>query len=1175
MNKTANHSDGIDLDATIDLFGNSNISPDSTDQQQQQQQQPSKSIYDGVLKTNLIIPSNQTEIKRKLLLIVLVDKSRSIQTAWFQIQSTLLNLFSIISNSDQEVIAEILFFNNICFRLVYTPDNYRDLILAEKPNGKTCFAAAFDSVSDVIRQYYGKLTRDGIKCDTDTAIVLLTDGSHTTVRDHKNAFHNLRNLVEDTITKHKCQINAHTMGFTANSRFNDLDGIRKLIGSKRGIYQYCESSDGTFALKEKLTFILKHALSNSINVDHYLDITLKTRPSLDGSTPSTNLLFNDKDSVGVNTKNQKLVLDNNGYCELSWGITSNVYDKDMEVLLDIKIRSGDKVITKLIEVKPNLKTVGKETIYYSGLMRLTNQTNILFDTIKKVSESKNPSDLLKEDLLKEILGIQAELSKFDNIQILKFSPSVRSEVVELKKNCQDLATQLLDIINTWNRTSWTSTTSARVADITYQYMFKNTGRQRRINLKVARNSNSLNKDTENLKQLEVDIDELEDDLSEDQTKAMEQSKQLFSCVLSMCDWVEVLEDKDCMGFGLSVQRPEIVIDDPTQLRIIEVSSTFLSKSSIEDAIALAVDVHGQEKTTGGFEVGFDKTSVAVRGRGREPINSWLPLYLNKEHWKPIKYQLKNIIAYFVTLDPMAFSYDQINALFLVCGTLISKDDIGERQLQLIIQFIRTLREVAVHLKFIPKMLQQLNAILNSPIYLVSEQPKNLYVVISYLLVLTKEELDSLFKTEKDWFRFWQNILETGLRRACYAYFNNMEQTKIDSYLGQVFYGNVLTKEEYTQKYGNDDQETTTTNGGDVKLITKNESTTTDGDQKEQESALNDNELFDLVLKYKTTIVDVKPLADGTIDYGSLLNIKQAHRTPDDKTRVNHTVLNKYHVDCINTISNLFESKGYPNSTTLLNCLKFVNAFRSLNNDQDVQKTFDTLDQQYGVPPMDYINSIKQSLNVTAQNSGLGNYLNTANQLYCTANPMTSTTLLNTIRAMIVQGTSYRINKHAAVAVTSGTFTNTFEDPIKCIDTILDKVNGRLEEYLTKVRVALMFSAQTANVLKSGSIFDFAQSIPHVGDIHFGYFVRQMMSYDKIPFGEEKIVVFFANVYLTRDDNDQLHAVQIKKTTWKYGKRYQSLFIKRFTRDTLFYLNQRVLNYQYILEKQNTSLTLDD
>ncbi|KAF2073504.1 hypothetical protein CYY_005180 [Polysphondylium violaceum] len=1147
---------GFDFEATIDLFDNSNSasSPDSSNSPNN-----NKSIYDGVLKTNLLVPMNQAEKKRKLLLIVLVDKSRSIQTAWFQIQSTLLNLFTIISNTDQEVIAEILFFNNICFRLAYTPDNYRDLILAEKPNGKTCFAAAFDSVSDVIRQYYGKIKVG--ECDTDTAIVLLTDGSHTTVRDHKNAFHNLRNLAEDTISKHKCQINAHTMGFTANSRFNDLDGIRKLIGTKRGIYQYCESSEGTLALKEKLTFILKHALSNSTSnaMDYFLDITMKTKDSL--GEASINVLFNDKDSVGVNNKSQKLLPDANGYCESSVAITSNVYQKDLQVLLQVKLKCGEKELVKLIEVQPSLKTVGKETIYYSGLMRLTNQTNIMFDTIKKVSESKNPSDMLKEDLLKEILTIQRELSNYDNLQIMKFSPKVRSEVVELKKNCQELATQLLDIINSWNRSSWTSTTSARVADITYQYMFKNTGRQRRINLKVARNSNSINKDSANFKQLEVDIDKLEDDLTEEQTKSLESSKQLFSCVLSMCDWVEVLEDKDCMGFGLSVQRPEVVIDDPTQLRIVEVSSTFLAKSSIEDAIALAVEVHGQEKTTGGFEVGQNKTSVAVRGRGREPINSWLPLYLNKEHWKPIKYQLKNIIAYFVTLDPMAFSFDQINALFLVCGTLISKDDIGERQLQLIIQFIRTLREVALHFNFIPKMLQQLNAILNSSIYLVSEQPKNLYVLISYLLVLSNQELESLFKTEQDWFRFWQHVLESALRRGCYAFFANMEQNKIDSYLSQVIFGKVLTEQEYNIQYP--DQDTL-----DQKVITN-------GDEQQEKQVLNDSQLFDLVLTYKSTLINA-PLVDGTIDYGSLLNIKQMHKTPNDKTRENHTVLNKDHIDTINTISNLFESKGYPNSNTLLNCMKFVKAFRSLDKDQDVLTTFNVIDDKYGVPPIEFIDSIKQGLNVASNNSGLGVYLNTVNQLYCSSAPKGATELLNIIRAMIVQGASYRINKHASHAVNSGIFTDTAADPIQCINVILDNVNHRLEEYLTKVRVALMFSAQTSNALKSGSVYEFTHSIPHVGHLHFISFVKSMMSFEKIPFGEEKMVVFLSNVYITQDDQGQLSAIQIKNMQWKYSKRYRAMFVHRFLESTVKYLEQRVLNYQYIYENQQSQkLTLLD
>ena len=60
------------------------------------------------------------------------------------------------------------------------------------------------------------------------------------------------------------------------------------------------------------------------------------------------------------------------------------------------------------------------------------------------------------------------------------------------------------------------------------------------------------------------------------------SKEFYHCMLTQMDWTELLtEDEDVLGFGLAVKRPEFVIDDPTQLRIHEISGTFVAKSAME------------------------------------------------------------------------------------------------------------------------------------------------------------------------------------------------------------------------------------------------------------------------------------------------------------------------------------------------------------------------------------------------------------------------------------------------------------------------------------------------------------------------------------------------------------------------------------------------------------------
>ncbi|EGC40268.1 hypothetical protein DICPUDRAFT_74209 [Dictyostelium purpureum] len=1075
---------------------------------------------DGIIKGTIQIPVQQT--KRKLLLIVLVDKSRSIQTAWFQIQSTLLNLFSIISNvEDQEIILEILFFNNICFRLNYNKENFRNLILNERPNGKTCFASAFSLTEDIIKKYYRIGT--GLKSDkeydpeTDTAIVLLTDGAHTTVRDNKKAFKDLRNTI-DYVAKGSVVVS--TMGFTENSRYNDLDGIRRLLGTSPGIYQYSDPSDGSFALQEKLTFILKYVIGSSSSKK--LNIKLETiYNQIDNNNglveKTSNLFFNDS-NFKSNEKSINLVLDKYGSLDFNFNLNTNGYNIDsVKVHLDI---NGDSKYKQIIEIKPNIKNDSSiESKYYSKLIKLDSKINTILSEIEVYNQSNQPSDEIKKSYLEQFFKIKNEINEVDSDQLFKIKSSVRSDLVELKQQCQSMIDQLLELVNGWNRTSWSSVSNARVADITYRYLFKSTSRQRRLNLKVARNSEAIKSEAQNFNELSLDIDSFED-LEEPQSTHFESSKQMFSDLLTLSDWTEALEEKDCMGFGLSIQRPECVVDDPTQIRIQEVSTTFICKSSIEDAIKLSLNVHGQERTTGGFQVGQDVQSVAVRGRGREPINSWLPLYINKEHWKPIKYQLKNIVAYFVTLDPLAFSFDQIDSLFLVLGNMISKNDIGERELLLIFQYIRTLRQIVIDLKALPRILSQLESLLNYSIYHTQYQPKNLFVVTSYLLVLTQEELKSIFKSNSDYFKLWEHVLESSIRRACYSFFNKMEQVKIDSYLSNILYG---TKDD---------------------------------------SGNNSPDFYESLLNYK-----FNSIPNEDIEYEKLLKINKRSFGDNDikKSSVNIEPVTKSILDALITLSNLLENKGYPNITGLLNSLRFIHAFSSLNKDD---KVFETIDSRFGIPPQEYIETIKQSIRVDYPNNGIGRFIDTIKSYYG-AKSDTPEILLNHLRTMVLQAVSYRINKHASFAILiNKRETDVFTNHIECYQYIQSDVLGRIGAVLRSIQRQLEFSSQTSTALKSSSMCEFASTVPDNSKHQFRNFVHSIMDFQNIPFGEQKFIIFLSNILVSTDDFGNIYTKQVVKNIWCTGKKYNKLFFKKFGYSKTLELMKQAHHQKYLHECRN-------
>ncbi|KYQ99751.1 hypothetical protein DLAC_03694 [Tieghemostelium lacteum] len=1106
------HSKEWDIQYSVDLYGSTDTKNTITDSE------INVASLDGAVK--LTLQKDKISLNRKLLLIVMVDKSRSIQTAWNQIQSTLLNLMASILSSDLEIVTELIFFNDTSFRLVWNKDNYKQLILNEHPNGKTCFASAFSLCGDIIRNYYRKgssfKSDKDFNANSDTAVVFLTDGSHTTTRDHKKSFKDLRDLI-DTITD--STITVHTMGFTPNSRFNDLDGIRKMLGNKPGIYQYAESTDGLYALKDKLQFIFKCIFTTSDTLESTMTIKTLSVKFLDTKSP-----------VRVHS----MIFDQQATCDLNLG----VYCEDLNYKgpVDIEINIGKGLWSHTCTVLPKLN-IGPHFEYFASLTRVDVELNQLLEQIKQhKDQSSKPTDAQKAQYLQSVLHYQKTLSEFDNHTIMKFPSIIRSDIVNLKKSCLDISSKLMEIINSWNRSSWSTESNQKLADISYQFVFKNAGRQRRISYKVAKNIQSINRDSQKLKDLEVDLDVFDDIEDKDEQSRLESSKQLFACILSLSDWVELLEEKDILGFGLSIQRPESVVDDPTQIRIQEVSTTFLGKSSIEDAIALSLEVNTHEKTTGGFQVGANNQSVAVRGRGREPINSWLPLYLHAEHWKAIKYQLKNIIAYFVTLDPLAFAQDQLNSIFLVLGTMISQNDIGERQLFLIFQLIRTLKEIVSHFNYVPRMKQQLKNMLSNSIYLISEQPKNLYVLISYCLVLDNNDLNEIFGTSDKWLQFWEKVIESSIRRACYSIFNQWQQVKVDSFISEIIYG---SKDLVITEVVNDEK------------------------VEEPVDPNSPEELMKTLLSFKYEKPEIV-----NYEYEKYLEVKPMDYIKDDPTRKHPEALNRSKLRPLIKLSQIMENDAYPPVRSLINIMKFTNHWRKIYKDETI---WQEIDSKFGIPPDHWINSMKEALKPLegcTTNQGFATYLYTANQLYSDENKRLSNDLMiHQLRSMVVQGITYRINRFATGAVEAGDYTNTYCDPMQCILTIKKNVDLRHFEVIKKMELDLQFSQVTQAGLKSGDMAVFYSAIPSVGDIRFPKFVHEFYHPKRVPFAKQKLIAFLSNVKITFDDFGNIFTNLVKQQSWNIGKKYYLTLEAHWSTQEMRIIWREILYHRYLYESQ--------
>jgi len=120
-----------------------------------------------------------------------------------------------------------------------------------------------------------------------------------------------------------------------------------------------------------------------------------------------------------------------------------------------------------------------------------------------------------------------------------------------------------------------------------------------------------------------------------------------------------MAEEDCMCIGLSIQRPEAAIADPSRLIVSDIYPTYVSGHSFLDAAKFKITSAGQA-AHGGFDpkkAGKDGAEI-MPGIGREKITGVLPLYLFKEHWSIAKRTLQPLFGFMCCLDVLGYSSEQ-------------------------------------------------------------------------------------------------------------------------------------------------------------------------------------------------------------------------------------------------------------------------------------------------------------------------------------------------------------------------------------------------------------------------------------------------------------------------------------------------------------------------------------
>ncbi len=123
-----------------------------------------------------------------------------------------------------------------------------------------------------------------------------------------------------------------------------------------------------------------------------------------------------------------------------------------------------------------------------------------------------------------------------------------------------------------------------------------------------------------------------------------------------------------MCIGLSIERPEAAIADPSRLVIKGVFPSYMTTQSFINSATFNITKYA-ENAHGGF--GKNEGNL-VTGQSREKITGVMGLYLFEEHWKLVTKNIQPIYGLMCTVDVLGYSMEQYFTIpFLVYKFILS------------------------------------------------------------------------------------------------------------------------------------------------------------------------------------------------------------------------------------------------------------------------------------------------------------------------------------------------------------------------------------------------------------------------------------------------------------------------------------------------------------------------
>jgi hypothetical protein len=243
--------------------------------------------------------------------------------------------------------------------------------------------------------------------------------------------------------------------------------------------------------------------------------------------------------------------------------------------------------------------------------------------------------------------------------------------MEFELACQDLLERTNEFIKLSADSALSNVTIAALKkDLQFDAKFSKMRVQRKMNVRIAENA-------QRLATLDTDLEKWKNDLQPEDMIAtpLDGFSEDIKCEISWSSLEEIMNDpNDLIGFGLLVARGEHLLDVPTAIKVESISTTLMTRLTFEESW-----LHHMNNAAGDPGGGFSgEAKPMVVGKSREPINAWLPLFVNPAHARKARILLPVLLGQLVTLNPFGFDKYQWRVLYTIQASIIAQLADNER-----------------------------------------------------------------------------------------------------------------------------------------------------------------------------------------------------------------------------------------------------------------------------------------------------------------------------------------------------------------------------------------------------------------------------------------------------------------------------------------------------------------